>query len=422
MFTTVLYVPPKVYATTEDLNAGAIAGVVEYIILGLAMTGAVNLPDVDEKHLKESITREYSSRIMPALALSSLTTQITANSNSKLPWLYKMSNDVYSLLNPGTKGTGTILNASKWGYDNLDITLIMNIRFNSTEYDMSIDTLKGYWYYNGTINNLSRTLTWYTTKATMNFNNKNYSVLSKAPYPPASTAIVDQNYKNVLAQIGVTIIPRDTYDRMQIASLDLPKVGDDYIFRIPALDQFKAYPKTATGLPDLSIGAPLVYDPALQKYKNPAGDVYAPGDVAWSFPKPSIKTDTVTGDKIVAYPKVKVDTATGAETITWENVKDTNIVPDPPVTPKPPTKPQTPKDRWDVFKWLKYLVDWFVWIILILLFFLTNAYDYLVYLNAETAGLRNFVVGVFSTLPPPVIAIFGLAIFLSILAAYLRRR
>lgn len=102
-----------------------------------------------------------------------------------------------------------------------------------------------------------------------------------------------------------------------LADLELPKQGSDYAIKVPPLDQFIPYPKTATGTADLTKG-PLVYDPTLKNYKTKTGDiVYNPADVAWSYPLPKIKTDTATGKKIIAY--------TDSKTGNIENISDDSI-------------------------------------------------------------------------------------------------
>lgn len=91
----------------------------------------------------------------------------------------------------------------------------------------------------------------------------------------------------------------------------------------------------------------------------------------------------------------------------------------------PPTKPPTPKpptSKWNPFSWLKYLLDWFVWLIVILVYFLTESVARLAELNSLTSGLKAVLVSFFTTIPPPLMTLITLAILLAIIAALVKRK
>lgn len=135
--------------------------------------------------------------------------------------------------------------------------------------------------------------------------------------------------------------------------------------------------------------------------------------VAIPVPPGVIARDTYGRTEVVLNPPTIIEKAK-------EIIDTANPTPDPGGgggnTPKPPTS------KWNPFAWLKYLADWFVWILLTIIYFIGETLSRLTELNSLTAGLRNIVLAFFQTVPAEVMSVFTLGILFAILSAYLRRR
>lgn len=142
------------------------------------------------------------------------------------------------------------------------------------------------------------------------------------------------DYSDTIQKFDVAGRIGNLYAKDVFGDMGLKKVGTDYVIKIPPLDQFKAYPKTKAGTPDVTAG-PLVFDPTAKQYKDKTGTkVYAPGDIAWSFPKPAIRTDPLTKDKTIGFE----NTTTGE----IEKVTDTPAEGTEEGTKNPPFDYDTP--------------------------------------------------------------------------------
>ncbi|MFD2334704.1 hypothetical protein ACFSR7_36130 [Cohnella sp. GCM10020058] len=134
-------------------------------------------------------------------------------------------------------------------------------------------------------------------------------------------------FKFYMSLAGVVVRPLSLDTSLTQAKLN------DYVsdaIPLPLPGDVVPYPKTSTGTLDKD-AAPLVWDPALQKYKTQSGSkVYNPGDVAWKFPEAVVQPKAKPTDvPVVTVPiggvqtnvktgeKVGTDTGTGTGSLDW---------------------------------------------------------------------------------------------------------
>jgi len=158
--------------------------------------------------------------------------------------------------------------------------------------------------------------------------------LAKYDYTYTTDAERAMRLNNILSVVGATLVKND----FVMPSPALPRLGDDYIVRVPPLSDFKVKPKGISGLPDMT--APdLVYNPANKTYTNPTTkDVYNPADTVAVVPKPRIKTNVNTGTRdvvIPANPALPMDHPLAKD----RPITDATVVPVLPTAPTAPTAP-----------------------------------------------------------------------------------
>lgn len=183
---------------------------------------------------------------------------------------------------------------------------------------------------------------------------------------------------------------------------------DDYIVSIPTPGYIDmVYPAS------IPYELDIVYFPPIAV--QPLDYVVSPADLA-----------IVTPDGIVIPQKVGTGTLTisdpaGVVPRTYEIpivISNSSNLPAPSGGGSPPPPP----GGWNIFDWLKYLLDLIVWIILAIVYLVTLASSQLTQLNNAVGGLKTVLITVFSTTPPLVWTLIGFAIVMSIISGLMRRK
>lgn len=256
------------------------------------------------------------------------------------------------------------------------------------------------------------------TPLTYDYQNGTYKVTStNLPYEGNPDTVVwtapAPQYKDVdgVKKVGVTIpvAGQDVFYGLDGVHAD-PVPLQDYTVSLPqngAIDLF--YPATTP----FQIG--VVYYP--QNVTLPALDMTInPPDIAVVDPATGIITPTKTGigTLTISDPAGVVPRIYEIPIVIAHN---TNLPP-----PSGGSNPPPPPGGWNIFDWLKYLLELIVWIILAVVYFVTLASNQLTQLNSAVGGLKSILVTVFSTTPPLVLTLIGFAVVMSIISGLMRRK
>jgi hypothetical protein len=103
-----------------------------------------------------------------------------------------------------------------------------------------------------------------------------------------------------------------------------------------------------------------------------------------------------------------------------------DVNPNPDVTVKPPNEeppPENlqPKTKYNLFKWIKYVVDWIIYVIKFIVYLFTTLATSIKTIMDEVGGLGNIVLIIFQTLPNEVLTIFMISIIFLILTAIFKK-
>lgn len=327
-----LAIPPKkTEANPLVIPAGIETGVGAYVLAALALSAGATLvgqPDTADR-IKEHAYGVWDSTqaAMGAAWQASVQASAALAKDVKSPWVLSLYKDAYNKLKPLpdvndlrtdflAPATESALNAAypygMFGLTSYDGGQIVN------HDSKTVMAWRGH---------LINYITWYQNtyphygKAVIGYTNgTEYSYFPGTGFKRTMVSDVT-NIGNALefaAMMGVTIYMLPSYTVFGDVTTDLlPKTGEDYKIKIPALDDFVPYPKTAAGSPDVTKG-PLVYNPADRTYKDKTGDiVYSPDQVTWDFPKPQIINDSQTGTKTIGF----INSQTGK----LESVTDTGV-------------------------------------------------------------------------------------------------
>lgn len=323
-----LSVMPRARANPVVAGAGIEAGVGAYVLAVLALSAGATLvgqPDTADR-IKDHAYGVWDSTqaVMGAAWQASVQASASLAKDVKSPWVLGLYKDAYNALKP--------LPSADLRYDFLAPATLSTMLVdgkdlgiygtNGSDAGIIIASISVAIVFRGM---LIKNINWNISGYSGGASNVEYLDGSKKKWFPATgfdKGILPHgtNAANALAfasAIGASLYMKPSLTTFGAVSDDmLPRSGEDYKIKIPALDNFVPYPKTAAGSPDVTKG-PLVVNPAdSNTYKDATtGKVYNPADVAFDFPKPQVKTNTQTGAKEVGF----VDTATG----TWVKSTDT---------------------------------------------------------------------------------------------------
>lgn len=191
--------------------------------------------------------------------------------------------------------------------------------------------------------------------------------------------------------------------------------------------RFKVNTTDGTNIWDYYIPAVLRIEAMLKMYGvNPVReswlDVVIPGGLGKPIElddeikvPPGVVTGTSTSMTVSA---TEAQATTMGQTITT----DTTIEEPPPSGGSGNTPPSTPMGKWNPFTWLKFLIDWFVWLIVFIGYLIGELITRLTDLNEMTSGFRDMLKAFFETIPTEMLMLFTMGLILAILTGVLRRK